>query len=208
MHRYAWFSRFDEIIIFKIIIRIFFLSETTFRAFWEHGCVASRGLRIKRFKRARAKLMEELTVWAIVCRSQKGVCIIHNGRKVLLRAEERNTALATNVIATGPHRFPLLTLGDSRLKSREVCINPALSLRFHKNSLLSWKVSKASRDSRLKFWSFWNLKKIWFEWRNEEWSMEFLASKKKKGKVLDLLEKLKKFETIRYYSRFLSFPYT
>lgn len=38
--------------------------------------------------------------------------------------------------------------------------------------------------------------------------MEFLASKKKKGKVLDLLEKLKKFETIRYYSRFLSFPYT
>lgn len=127
--------------------------------------------------------MEELTVWAIVCRSQKGVCIIHNGRKVLLRAEERNTTLATNVIATGPHRFPLLTLGDSRLKSREVCINPALSLRFHKNSLLSWKVSKASRDSRLKFWSFWNLKKIWFEW-TKKWRMEYgiLSFEKKKRK--------------------------
>lgn len=38
--------------------------------------------------------MEELTVWTTVCRSQKGVCIIHNGRKVLLRAEERNTVLS------------------------------------------------------------------------------------------------------------------
>lgn len=186
MHRYAWFSRFDEIIIFKIIIRIFFLSETTFRAFWEHGCVASRGLRIKRFKRARAKLMEELTVWAIVCRSQKGICIIHNGRKVLLRAEERNTALATNVIATGPHRFPLLTLGDSRLKSREVCINPALSLRFHKNSLLSWKVSKASftrfETQILIFLKFKENLIRMKKWRMEYGILSFEKKRKEKGK--------------------------
>lgn len=42
MHRYAWFSRFDEIIIFKIIIRIFFFIRNSFLERFENTIALHR----------------------------------------------------------------------------------------------------------------------------------------------------------------------